>query len=278
MAKKVISIIVAAILLFAFYGCSQEEEPTDSEIYTQTPTADINDNTNNNIEEDQAEGDVNIEQNIRGESYTANDGNVILRATISVPQIVDDDYVAAADIINTYYQEQQDKHAQYAEQELYEYAIYAYTNSSGAADSFTPYTAEQFFTVELNSNGYLSIFRTLVESAEGNYSELSVASETFEMTGGGLVTGAYLYTDEDTAKERVLNIITETIESDESGNYYQNASELACEAFQSDCFYLTTDGIVYYFQMYELGYESLGVPEFLITYEQVKDIFNLWQV
>ncbi|MGI5971069.1 MAG: RsiV family protein [Oscillospiraceae bacterium] len=267
------ALILAFCLLF-LASCAKDVPAinTESPAPTATPVVKTPEPT---VTPGKLEGEVDIERNTKGENFYASDGAKILTVTISLPEVVDDAYPEAAAIINSYYQSQQEKHLHYAETERYEYAIYSYTNSSSAAE-FTPYTSEQYFTVEFNERGYISFCRRLVETS-GESVESSVISETFEVSSGGLVTGSYLYTcSEEEFTKRVTDAIIEQIDGLNGSGFYPDYEQLVRSAFIPDCFYLTPDGIAYYFQTYELAGEEMGSPVFIIPYEDVEDIFRLW--
>lgn len=278
--RRLCVLLTAVMMIGLFSSCDSEEAaPSGDGISPPAEVSAAPQDKNKAADGEKYEGDVNIVRNSRGQNFTASDGTRILTVTVTVPEIQDENYSEAAAIINEYYLNQQEKHYQYAEQELYEYAIYAYTNTSG---EFVPHTSEQFFTLEYNSGGYLSFMRMVIESSGDNYVEISVASETFDAMGGGLVTAAYMFSCEpDEAMERVAGEICAQIsERVDAGEvlFYENAAELVPAILQPDSFYLTEEGVVYYFQVYEIARVELGAPEFLIPYEKIEDIFTLWQI
>lgn len=48
--------------------------------------------------------------------------------------------------------------------------------------------------------------------------------------------------------------------------YFENAGELAEKTFRADRFYCTPEGIVIYYQQYDIAPYASGIPEFLIPY------------
>lgn len=277
--RKTVFLVLCLVMAFFLCSCDSETDPP-AETHTVAPSVPVSETDSPDVlTQAPFEGDVSIVRNTRGENYTAQDGVRILTVTVTVPEIDDANYEIAAAIINDYYQQQQDKHYQYADQELYEYAIYSYTNSTLPSDEFVTHLSEQFFTVEYNSDGYISFFRVITESSS-LYSETSVASETFETGGGGLVTLDYMFScDSETAMERICSEICSQIkaqiEAGETG-YYENVLELVPQVVQAGSFYLSEEGLVFYFQTYEIAYEYLPTPVFLIPYEALADIFTLW--
>ena len=257
MKKNIGIVLLLAVLCGLFAGCRKETEvlteqggelPPDT-AQTQDSGPQGGNDAHTPAAPDAIDGDVIVERNTVGKTYQAGDGTVILTATVSVPEITDDRYPEAAAVINEYYRNRQENHLVYAEEELYPYADYAYSNSSLHGEAFLPHSTERFFEVEYNTQGYLSVLTTVVESSGTEYSELSVVAETFEMSHGGLVTGAYLFNcSADVAADRIRNLITTQIAAEiEAGvsGYYEGYEALVESGFQLDRFYLTEEGIVF---------------------------------
>ncbi len=52
-------------------------------------------------------------------------------------------------------------------------------------------------------------------------------------------------------------------------NYFDNASMLAIKTFDPSRFYCTPEGLVVYYQPYDIAPHSSGIPEFLIPYSEL---------
>jgi hypothetical protein len=50
--------------------------------------------------------------------------------------------------------------------------------------------------------------------------------------------------------------------------YFENYSQLVNETFKANNYYLTKDGVVIYFQQYDIAPYAAGLPTFLIPYSQ----------
>ena len=262
--------LLTIVSLFSACGKKQEEEvQPPEEVVEPVPAPDDN-------EEDTPQGDVTVKNLSKGVNLTASDGNVILVATAVVPEIESEEYASAAAIINSYYEEQIEKHMEYADTELYDYAIYNYTNYPA---DFTPLRTEQFFDVKYNGNGYLSIVRYIVDSVGDQTSNTAVTTETFELSSGGLVTGSYAFTDGQQVKELVTKRVKTDIEAEiKAGvrNYYANWESAISDGFDIDHFFLTEDGVVFYYDLYILADAAEGMPTFVVPYDEMGDCFKLW--
>ena len=277
MRLKRLILLFAALVMLALCACAAENGNMDE--------TDGNDGGNQQIRDSETDdndvsvnGDVVVSANTVGKNFTAGDGKIILVATVSVPEIDDEKHPEASQAINDYYALRIDNHLAYAEYELMEYADYAYSNRGGA--EFIAYTTEEFFTVEFNSNGYISFLRNIVETTGEEYSQEIITAETFEMEEGGLVTGAYMFSvDTDTAAGRITDIILsqyDNMNENEKAAYVPDFEQALKTCFNLDSFYLTNEGIVYYFQNYQLTLMDENAAEFVIPYDEVKDIFTLW--
>jgi hypothetical protein len=66
-------------------------------------------------------------------------------------------------------------------------------------------------------------------------------------------------------KTYILNIVKEQIEQDPS-IYFEDYEKLISQTFNKNNFYCTPDGIIVYYQQYDIAPYSSGIREFLIKY------------
>lgn len=55
--------------------------------------------------------------------------------------------------------------------------------------------------------------------------------------------------------------------------YYEDYPALLYSAFHADSFFLTQDGVVIYYQQYDIAPYGAGIPEFLIPFSQDSPLF-----
>ena len=64
------------------------------------------------------------------------------------------------------------------------------------------------------------------------------------------------------------NIIKQIKTSDDPSIYFDNYPKLVEETFHPQNFYLTSEGVVVFFALYDIAPHSTGIPTFLIPYSQ----------
>lgn len=273
---KVLALAFALLMIVSVFSACGKKSEEEVEQPDEVILPEIKPEDKDESENEPEAGDVTVKNLSKGVNLTASDGNTILVATVVVPEIESEEYATAATIINNYYAEQVEKHMEYAETELYDYAIYNYTNYP---EDFTTFRTEQFFDVKYNENGFISVVRYIVDSVGNQVSNNSVTTETFELSSGGLVTGSYAFTDASRVKELVTKRVKTDIEAEIKAGvseYYANWSSGVEESFDIDNFFLTEDGVVFYYDLYTIADAAEGVPTFVVPYDEMGDCFNLW--
>ncbi len=202
--------------------------------------------------------------------FTAEDGTVVLELDICLPQAACD---TAVDI-NSFYLSQFEKQRIAAEAELLPRALEAYEQSKLTENEFMPYYSHQEYKTTLNSKGYLSIVRK-VTVYDGGY-DLTVWSETFDLSNGGRLTLDDVFTAPESAYLDVLSWPVANAISARSEHYYPEAAATFRQAFQKDDFCLSEEGLVLYFQQGIISSAMNGPEPFVIPYDTFKEIFRLW--
>ncbi|MBR6812169.1 MAG: hypothetical protein IKM51_02215 [Oscillospiraceae bacterium] len=229
------------------------EEPTVSPEITVIPEAEVS-----SITEKQ--------------QFTAGDGTVVLELDISLPQVHSDN--APCDDINSFYLSQLEKQKIAAEAELLGRATQAYEQSVNMGAEFMPFYSAQEYETALNDKGYLSIVRK-VTVFDGGY-DLTVWSETFDLSNGGRLTLDDLFSAPDSAYLEVLSWPVKDMINADSEHYYPESANTFMQSFQKDDFCLSEEGIILYFQQGVISSVINGPEPVMIPYDTVKEIFRLW--
>ena len=93
-------------------------------------------------------------------------------------------------------------------------------------------------------------------------------SQTWDLQFGRMLNLSYFYQNNPNYIIDILKNINKQIAKQEKNNpgiYFDNYCQLVLETFNPENFYLTKDGIVIYFQQYDIAPYSSGIREFLIS-------------
>lgn len=143
---------------------------------------------------------------------------------------------------------------------------------------FYPYADEQDYVLKLDTDRYVSVLRIHYTYLGGAHGEGYLFSDTFDMSTGEIMTLDQIFTvSSDEYMPRVLAEMktqaAQRLTEDKTPVFDETALE---DAFDPNCFYLTPDTLVIYYQVYSLGSHTLGAPEFSIPREALEDILISW--
>lgn len=207
---------------------------------------------------------VLIEKVVLKENLLYND-ETVLTYTITYPRFSDSRYEMALAAINFYYQ------------------VKALALQGRVKNELLPQAVEQY---QFNhKNGYPTMVYEVLETFEVTYNAACIVSlfcDTYEFTGGAHGTTTRASQTWNLQKLRMLQLddltgpgcdyreilfaeITRQIEK-EPDLYFENYSELLRQTFDKSHFYCTPEGIVVYYQQYDIAPYSSGIRTFLIPY------------
>lgn len=130
---------------------------------------------------------------------------------------------------------------------------------------FHAYEAVMTFHVTYLASGVLSLYFDKYEYTGGAHGSTERDSQTYNLLKYSLVRLNQLITCPIDYKTYILGEVRKQIEQDKS-IYFENYAELTAETFNPNSFYLTPEGVVIYYQQYDIAPYSSGIREFLIPY------------
>ncbi len=93
-------------------------------------------------------------------------------------------------------------------------------------------------------------------------------SDTWSVKNGGRIS-LYQFTDDPAAfRAEILNSIREQIERQTAGGegmYFEDYPRLIREHFDPESYYLSPEGLVIYYQQYDIAPYASGIPEFTMN-------------
>lgn len=207
-------------------------------------------------------------QAVTAERIWTADNFPVLTTTYSLPQPTDISS-AAAHRIHRYYQAQGQAFLRYCQYALLPLASAEYRSALAASAPLPCFHAELHYEITRNENGLWSLY---TESSEriGNAPTLHIRhGDTWDLASGYPVTLSSLFPPKAKWKHALLTAAAETIEQQEQcgiAKYNSNWRTLLRRRFNSKNFYLTTEGLCYFFPMYALAPAAEGIPTFTLPY------------
>ena len=192
----------------------------------------------------------------------------VLTYTIHYPQFSSGIFPIAVWKINEYYLEKALKEQQYFEHCLYREAVKTYRDMIENGFPFHAFEAVSTYTLTYQENCTLSLYFDQYEFTGGAHGNTVRHSDTWSLESASRIPLQYLFGGYDPEKIGVPLVnkqIAEQIEAG-TGQYFENYQELTAEYFNTNSFYLTPQGIVIYYQQYEIAPYSSGIPTFTIPF------------
>lgn len=129
------------------------------------------------------------------------------------------------------------------------------------------------FEVILESNitytkdSIISLYYDQYEFTGGAHGNTIRTSQTWNLKMGKMLDLSYFYPNNPDFIVEILKSINSQIaeqEQNNPGQYFENYCELVLDTFNLESYYLTPQGIMIYFQQYDIAPYSSGIPEFLV--------------
>ena len=197
----------------------------------------------------------------------------VLTAAVSLPEPV-----PAADRISRrirrYYQLQCRSFLRYCEAYLLPLAAEEYRTALAASQPLPHLRAELAYQVTYNEGGLWSLYTQSREQGPGGQASLLRRGDTWDLASGYPVALSSLFSRRSGWKRRLLEAAeAEARQREEAGvsRYHEGVRRLLRRHFNSQNFYLTTEGLVVFYPMYAIAPAMEGIPTFLVPWEEVRN-------
>jgi hypothetical protein len=279
LARRGAVLLLVVLLFTALVACKQQTPVTpDDTTPPETEQPDVSEPENPQPDNSQTEDPETVPEPQVGSStydktFTTADGTQILTLSYAVPKI--DNAVGAESLcmINAYYENHLQSLVDAGKGELLDMA----QTAAQEGVMIVPYSDEENFTEEYQSAGLISFLRTRNSYTGGAHPNLELSSDTFDYTTGLRLTADDLFTvPAETYVSRIMGLILKQIEATGADNYFDDYKEILPQIFDPNRFYLTDEGMVFYFQTYDIAPYASGAPGFLIPYSELEDILTQW--
>ena len=196
------------------------------------------------------------------------EGIPVLSAAVSVPQPV-----PAADKtarrIRRYYQLQCRSYLRYCEKWLLPQAETEYRAALAASAPLPKFQAELSYRVTYQDERFLSLYTQSREVTLPGQTLLTRWGDTWDLAAGYPVPLSSFFPPRSPWKRQLLEIAAEEIRRQEragTARYHEKWSRELRRRFNAQNFYLTEEGLAFFFPMYALAPSAEGIPTFVVPY------------
>jgi len=196
------------------------------------------------------------------------DGIPVLSAAISLPQPV-----PAADKVSRrirrYYQLQARSYLRYCERWLFPQAAEAYQTALSISAPLPRLRAELTYRVTYNSGGLWSLYTQSRESGLPEPALVTRRGDTWDLASGYPVPLSSFFPPRSSWKKQLLEKAAAEITRQEKAGvskYHDSWRRDLRRQFNSRHFYLTEDGVAWFYPMYAIAPSAEGIPTFLLPF------------
>lgn len=193
----------------------------------------------------------------------------VLHYTIKYPLFISDTYHMLAQKLNTLYKTKAVMFERSDIMNLYQMAMVEYEYSVANDFPIRPFEVYVNYEVTYNQNCALSLYFDQYEYTGGAHGLTYRYSDTWNLAKSKKEELTDFFPNTTDVMEFVINNIIEQIElENKKGDsiYFEDYPQRVRESIKKNNFYLSKDGLVIYFQQYDIAPYSSGIPNFLIPY------------
>lgn len=199
-------------------------------------------------------------------------GRVVLSYTIEYPCVTSAVFKTAATTINRYYRAKAELYRQRYRHSLFHQAVLDYEMTKANPDiPFRPYEAYLGCTVTYNDNCTLSLYFDAYQFTGGAHGNTRRTADTWDLGSSRRVTMARFFAPGATYKAYAISAVQSQIsEQTASGSamYFDDDETNTARYFNVNNYYLVPEGLIVYYQQYQIAPYVSGIPEFLLPFSK----------
>lgn len=195
--------------------------------------------------------------------------NNIMRYTIKYPQFISETYQTIAGKLNSLYRTKAVMYERSNVMNLFQMAMVEYEYSVANNFPIRQFEAVVDFTVTYNQSCLVSLYFDQYEYAGGAHGLTVRYSDTWNLERSRRMELGDFFPHQNNYKEFILQMIDKQIEyklANEAAMFFDDYEKLVKENFKANNFYLSKEGLVIYFQQYDIAPYAAGLPTFIIPY------------
>lgn len=210
---------------------------------------------------------INIETSIHTRSGTMTyAGEPVMKYEINVPELWSS--TPGVQRVNSVYAADLKAKESYCRGDFYKMAVQDATDAVENGFPVKEYEFLKTFDVTCNEECVLSLYHDTYVYSGGAHGNTERTSETWRFPEGRKITLESLMPKGAHYRAAIIARIIAVI-SRNPEPYFDDYKKLVIESFKPESFYLTPDGIAFYFQQYEIAPYSSGIPVFEFSYDAI---------
>lgn len=194
---------------------------------------------------------------------------MVLKYSLQYPEFSSDVFRPAVNILNRHYRGKAAISRQQLRQSLYYQAVRALDHAIESDNPFHPFEAVNACTVTYNQDCTVSLFFDAYRYTGGAHGSTIRTSDTWDLPCGRRTPMARFFAPSAAYKTYVLGAVTDQIAAqmqDGNGGYFEDYQSNAARYFNANSFFLTPEGLVVYYQQYQIAPYASGLPQFLLPF------------
>ncbi len=193
----------------------------------------------------------------------------VLKFSLQYPSFLSARFSSAADALNNSHKNRADICRRQIRQSLYLRAVRALKTSNTGDIPFRPYEAAISCSVTYNKNCTVSLYFDTYRYMGGAHGSTLRNSETWDLNSGRRIGMSRFFPASAPYKTLVIGKVTEQMISDIEkgiGAYFDDYEANAARYLNTSNFFLVPEGLMVYYQQYQLAPYSGGIPGFLLPF------------
>lgn len=210
---------------------------------------------------------------LQTETYAAErewtvEGLPVLTASVSVPQPVS----ASGSLsrrIRRFYRLQAQSYLRYCERWLLPQAKAEYQSALATSTPFSCFHAALTYQITYNDGGFWSLYTQSCETTRAGHALLTRHGDTWDLAIGYPVALSSFFPPHTRWKQQLLSVAAQEIQRQETAGisiYHADWRRALRRHLNPRSFYLTADGLVFFYPMYSIAPAIEGIPAFLLPY------------
>lgn len=195
----------------------------------------------------------------------------LLTYNIKYPRFASERFRNFAYKLSVYYKAEADLYKKFHVMKLYQMAIDDYEYATANNYPVREYEVVSEYTITNNNNCILSLYFDRYEFTGGAHGMTSRSADTWNLKTGRRMDLSEFFPGKKDYRTYLINEINRQIENlikEDNAYYFEDVSSLVKENFNERNFYITPEGVVIFFQLYEIAPYSSGIQTFLIPFQK----------